>query len=144
METRKQYAYFSAAIRDGAKLRPQAYHEESGYGSCAIEAGCHAMTGVAETAYRLIERVYPYMGTALAPCPAISCKSDSWRDWSVPGRVGKLTSLCWHLNDYHNWSREHIADWLYAEEEKLGFVTLIEPEIQVATSNEVSVHATSR
>jgi hypothetical protein len=36
--------------------------------------------------------------------------------------------MIWHLNDHHGWTREQIADWLYSEEEKLGFVTLVEAE----------------
>jgi hypothetical protein len=33
-----------------------------------------------------------------------------------------------HLNDHHKWTREQIADWLELEEEKLGYVTIAEPE----------------
>lgn len=31
-----------------------------------------------------------------------------------------------HLNNYHRWSREEIADWFETVEEGLGFVTFIE------------------
>jgi hypothetical protein len=32
------------------------------------------------------------------------------------------------LNDEHKWTREQIADWLEKEEEKLGFITIVEAE----------------
>lgn len=122
----KHYAYFSAAIRDGAKLRPQAfgapeYRPREGT-SCVIEAGAHAMRGrfrEATTAsfYRYLSTAYPYL-LSFADCPAAEC--------TTYGR--EVLNLCWHLNDTHEWTREAIADWLYVKEEKLGFVTVVETQ----------------
>ncbi len=54
------------------------------------------------------------------PCPVVGCIMCD------PPAV--IDFIIRHLNDQHEWTREQIADWLYAEEEKLGFVTVIESE----------------
>lgn len=66
--------------------------------------------------HRPLGDAYPYMNTACVPCPG--CDADS----------GMMTfaSNALHLNDVHRWSREQIADWLFQEEEKIGFLTLTE------------------
>lgn len=123
----KHYACFSAAIRDGAKLR------EQGRGSlfrsdttCAIGAGLEAIGGeeLLEVALKATDfyagRLFPYLETE-SKCPEAECTDES----SV---CDSLTNLIWHLNDYHYWTREQIADWLDAKEEKLGFTTLVESE----------------
>lgn len=123
MEIKKHYAYFSAAIKDGAKLRPQAAGSRrmQGGGSCAILAGFEAMTGSRDIDcdYYMVKRAYPYLLNR-SECPADCYRSEGYRE--------SLVGVIYHLNDQHEWTREAIADWLYAEEEKLGFVTLDETE----------------
>lgn len=110
----KQYACFSGAIRDGAKLRPQGrkkFFEEGK--TCAVGAGAEAVFGLPLPHYSETYRAFPYLDAACgSTCP----------ECDGPGTT--LSSLIFHLNDDHQWSRERIADWLYLEEEKLGFITL--------------------
>lgn len=127
MEIKTHYASFSEAIREGAKLRPQAFGRLfTAQKSCALGAGVESLFGglppSAERYNCLHEmlRVYPYLIGVDADCPreSLGC-----------GHVGHpIHSQISHLNDEHGWSREQIADWLETEEEKLGYVTLIETE----------------
>lgn len=122
--SQKQYAYFSAAIRHGATVREQAFSMTLDFlgRTCAFGAGLDAM-GILPTAleiasvpYALYEQVkdlFPYLRQN-ANCPV--CGSE----------MMDVADAALHLNDTHKRSREQIADWLYAEEEKLGFVTLTE------------------
>ena len=127
----KQYCCFSEAIRDGAKLRPQAYGAHRGYASCALEAGIEAIGG--EFAWsdkaQLCER-FPYMRTVVTAPPFRS-------------RIS-LFDACWQLNDCEKWTREQIADWLFVEEEKLGFVTLIEEKASYDDSKGLHIQASER
>lgn len=121
MEVKKHYAYFSAAIRDGAKLNEQTFGVLYLNGrTCAIGAGATAM-GFADIgeAWQAIVAEFPYLGSAQnrTECPAKPCSHP---------RSRPVYATITHLNDDHRWTREQIADWLYAEEEKLGFVTLTE------------------
>jgi hypothetical protein len=122
MEIKKQYAYFSAAIRDGALKFPEVYgpyfkHDAKGNicGACAIGAGL-AMCGLPGNSAEL-QQAFPYMAAAVR-CP----EGDSHQG------ENDLIGICILLFEFHRWTREAIADWLYTEEEKLGFVTLIETE----------------
>jgi hypothetical protein len=127
----KQYAYFSAAIRDGAKLRPQAV-EGRGFSSqyargesCGIAAGLEALYGREvlreDLAGKRVFEAFPYMDRHTV-CPIEGC------EFSLGFLGPTLYEVTWHLNDEHHWTREAIADWLFLEEEKLGFVTLTETE----------------
>ena len=117
----KLFASFSEAIREGAKLRPQAFGAYfDGGTSCAVGAAHEAITGKAEDsdAVALTEGSFPYMQLCnnKATCPQCTAA------------IGSLLSTVTHLNDEHKWTRERIADWLETEEEKLGFVTVVESE----------------
>lgn len=121
MEIKTHYASFSEAIREGAKLGRQTFDRYGGpYGSaCAIGAGLRA-SGVPATqgfAFRVLTHFYGYMRTPRT----VSCPTCLLSDPSLQDAV-------MHLNDYHRWTREEIADWLETEEEKIGYVTLIETE----------------
>lgn len=122
----KHYAYFSAAIRDGARLTPRGMTylllDRQG-GTCALGAGAVALGLPTETGdgwvflpdertNRKLLEMFPYLGTKVR-CPA-------------DGNFHDLRNIIADLFDVEGWTREAIADWLYAEEEKLGFVTLIE------------------
>lgn len=115
----KHYCSFSEAIREGAKVRPQAFDSyfNSG-GSCAYGAGLEAMTGRITAAPSLVVEQFRYLMDSGATCPA--CLSDEAEPYKT------IAKVIFHLNDDHQWTREQIADWLESEEEKLGYVTITE------------------
>lgn len=113
------YLTFSDAMLAGAKLRPQAFGRTFKDGAtCARSAAIEALTGridldgSMQTA--IMARLYPYMKTEV-DCPA-GDHSDQAR-YLIP-----------HLNDYHRWTREQIAEWLRTIEEAHGYVLLTETE----------------
>lgn len=123
--SQKQYAYFSAAIRDGAQIRPQAFW---GFfrdgGSCAVGAGlevCEIKPRESCLIPQKLWRAFPYLQKGVFACPDEGCDDLDMKlnEWSA-------VSIMAHLNDTHKWTREAIADWLFLEEEKLGFITLTE------------------
>ena len=133
MEITKHYASFSEAIREGAKLRPQQARNrlfEHG-ATCAAGAGLEAM-GLTDADCvhgfhfgKFLIAAYPYLGRE-SVCPQ-----------RCPDYVGdgSVLSVVTHLNDMHRWTREAIADWLEKEEEKLGYVTVIDNEMSFSTQN---------
>lgn len=132
----KQYAYFSAAIREGSKLRPQAFgggfpQQKSLNTACAIASGIEAIFGSAAldefSVGRRVYGLFAYMSLP-AKCPIDCCEQQ-----------GDLYRVTLALNDKHKWTREQIADWLYAEEEKLGFVTVVDTNEPVACDSRDSV-----
>lgn len=118
----KHYATLSEAIREGAKLRPQGTGGYGGLTSCALEAAAEAIGGELEWGdeNRFLQ-LYPYCFNRVTP----PMEGDLWTD---DAGTESLFSLCWQLND-RGWTREQIADWLEGEEEKLGYVTVVEDEI---------------
>jgi hypothetical protein len=139
----RHFFTFSEAIREGAKLRPvQAFHRffdvETG-GTCATGAALEAIFEEPFTNELLIERWdevldalstdYSYMGKLKVEMPC-ECDQlyDGPSDTDPEGRIHKADTIAVHLNNHHKWTREAIADWLEAEEEKLGYVTLVESE----------------
>jgi hypothetical protein len=119
----KHFLTFSEAIREGAKLRSQAFggirNQQSR--SCALVSGYEAITGSLglDDDYRGVTSLYRYLLEAAAFCPA-GCHLSA----QLP--APPLLTLIWHLNDAHKWTREAIADWLESEEEKLGYITVYE------------------
>jgi hypothetical protein len=105
----------SDAIREGAKLRPQAFgaYQDALGGSCALGAAYEAFALRDNAAYGVAcaepffrERRNPW-GTLLrtlrdTPCP--DCGYMHYED--------QIT----HLNDTHKWTRERIADWVATQE----------------------------
>ena len=124
----KHYAYFSAAIRDGAKASPPAPAAEMflGGATCALGAGLYAMGRREEMDYSDIWQAFPYMEQEGFRCPA-GCFDKESRQRGKP-YTEPLYMVVYHLYDNHKWTREAIADWLYAEEERLGFVTVVETQ----------------
>lgn len=56
----------------------------------------------------------PGMG-AVVECPDEKCgftEMDKYGEWSSFRYKAKLWSVVQHLNDYHKWSRDKIADWI--------------------------------
>lgn len=88
----------SDAIRLGALLAPQIrdhHFQRNGAGeiiaSCAIGAATHA--GYCFAAHR------PFLDATRRTCPRC-------------GVSGTVLSTIAHLNDWHRWTREAIADWV--------------------------------
>lgn len=125
----KHFCSFSEAIREGAKLRPQGFGELHANGkSCAIGAGREAIYGTTESEqeqYDEIRTLFPYLQT-LSPCPACPLRMT-------------LFIAAYHLNDFHEWTREAIADWLEEREEELGFVLLSDEPTRTEAHEECTV-----
>lgn len=126
---KKHFCSFSEAIREGARVRPQGFGELHKDGkSCAIGAGREAIYGTTESDqqhYDQVRVLFPYLRTRVN-CPA-GCFVKS-----------TLFIVTYHLNDDHRWAREAIADWLELEEEKLGFVTVVDSESSRSQTEAVS------
>lgn len=137
----KHFCSFSEAIRAGIPLRPQAFEDpsvrERRNDACVIESGLEAIRGRyrvanSESSYRFLRVAFPYLET-VAPCPA--CNIVGYEC------ARQLLSMLWHLNDWHRWTREQIADWLHEREEAIGFVTLIESESSSKSLQRADVNA---
>lgn len=146
----KHFCSFSEAIREGATMRPaQAYFKLSDAeqnASCVIGAGFEAMAGrtmngsADDYAFRdnfLRTVPYPYLQNEVTPpcgCtePLASGSRLKWGGGKLPvgerQTTASIFNIAVHLNNHHQWTREQIADWLETEEEKIGFVTLVESD----------------
>jgi hypothetical protein len=138
MEIKKHFASFSEAIREGAKLRPQAFDVLFGnQATCAVGAGLEAMGCEMKEGYGMLNSdvaldTFKYLKAAQVECPvANNICGDHVRQQRA------LIDVIFDLNDVHRWTREMIADWVETEEEKLGFVTLVEShnEMSLETQN---------
>lgn len=141
------YCTWSEAIKAGIAIRPvQAFHKfydaETG-GTCANGAALEAIFGVTFTNDLLLERWNEVMAVmrdhysrSLNHQVELPCDCGQLTDvsieYSVKGRIHRLDNIVVHLNNAHRWTREDIADWLESEEEKLGYVTLVEAEVVTA------------
>lgn len=124
IQIKKYYCSLSEAIRAGSLLRPQCAGKLFTLTkSCALGAGYEAVTGLSDeptdSEFREFQDLYAATFAMRPPCPVDKCRDCSFDD---------LGFVVTHLNDYHTWAREQIADWLYAEEEKLGFITITTEE----------------
>jgi hypothetical protein len=105
----------SEAIREGAKLGPQAFGEYFvGDATCALGAAKRATN----TAHD--EELFIAVGLAYVPVVEVPmCLHGEYRRTSVnkdqPKSFDEITSLMIKLNDKARWSREAIADWLESE-----------------------------
>lgn len=128
----------SEAIREGAKLRPQARGWTIKDGkTCATGAALEAIEGtVNESDLGYVERLfslYPYTRTK-ADCPEACGHYDG---------DSTVLSMIAHLNDVHRWTREAIADWLEEIERAAGYVLLEMPETQPASALSGDISVTS-
>jgi hypothetical protein len=140
----KHYCTFSEAIREGAKIGQQAFGVYKSYdgSTCAIGAGLEAIlereltVDECLTTSGLLSIVrttefwdhYAYLRTT-ADSPCGCAEPSGMTDFNHRViRSNSLDNIVVHLNNDHYWTRERIADWLEAEEEKLGFVLLSEEE----------------
>lgn len=95
-------------MREGAKLRPQGYHEffsvvDGVVRSCALGAMYEAKTGA--------------LSSSLTDLSVFGlCELDILRTTKVLhptyGEIHYLEYTVGHLNDYKEWTREAIADWV--------------------------------
>lgn len=111
----------SDAIRLGAMLRPQDYGELTGIGSCVLQAAAEAIGS------------YPTYGVALERWDWITTEVGA--PLCCPSGCGTISQspqwmMASHLNDYHHWTRERIADW----------VASIEPQEAPAPAEQEAVH----
>lgn len=124
----KHYCVFSEAIRDAEGKLSQSFFGPSARQLlsldrgkvCAIEGGVAMMGRTPQSfscdgIYFFIREQYSYLNN-VSECPR--CK----------GHREALYSLIFHMNDLHEMTFTQIANWLSAEEEKLGFVLLSEEE----------------
>lgn len=98
----------SEAIRLGAMLRPQVFGDYfiSG-GSCAVGAAAEAC-GIAESGtqrFRVFE--HSHVSVFARSCPVCGFPPSN---------------VVVHLNDWHRWTRERIADWVATVEPKDALV----------------------
>lgn len=111
-EKRKAEHKISEAIRIGCKSVP-----EQGFGSfcegyegaaCAVGTAVIAELGIRPRSFATEIHVLwsEIMGTDDIGCPEHGCV-----------QIGSVLGTAFHLNDFHRWTREQIADWL----ESLGF-----------------------
>ena len=149
----RHFCSFSEAIREGAKLAPQAFNLFLREGAtCAMGAGIHACLDRPVSPFDFFPEAlrefcwnnpqYKYLVTTQAapPCGCEGPLLEGCVDLAFY-RVAdnSLNNLIVHLNNHHRWTREAIADWLETEEEKLGFVHLVESESSSPVEQIVSV-----
>jgi hypothetical protein len=120
---------FSEAIRLGALLHPQCYmslHQYDPQGqitaSCALGAAKDA--GYDLAVLSLVQRNFHCPCPNAAGTPAI-CKHNVWL----------LDGLVTHLNDWHHWERERIADHLDRLELEGRYVDLTGREHEMERSD---------
>lgn len=92
----------STAIRLGSMLRPQGFgsyldHDDR---TCAFGAAFDAIGILMEMATLRVDQNWPWCQRMEMECPA--CRQ----------KQGIVEGLVVHLNDYHQWTRERIADWV--------------------------------
>lgn len=93
----------SEAIRLGSMLHPQHYGTLTKRQGGKVVATC-ALGAALQAGYLFVE-MFDCGG---ATCPVSGCVSSRERV-SVASVIG-------HLNDFHRWTREQIADWVESEE----------------------------
>lgn len=106
----------SHAIRLGAMMKPQAFGSTvtANGDTCARGAALDAIGLLADTPSKASARWYDveaWFWTQITDsvCPVANCPSAD-----KSGTVQYL--MAYHLNDYHRWSRERIADWIELHE----------------------------
>lgn len=108
---------FSEAIHLGSMLGRQIYGdlENSNGDTCALGAARKAL-GV-----KLFEAMRVFYMKRNSRCPECSFLHPTSPDAHFSGHHDyPILAISTHLNDFHKWTREAIADWLEAEEVKMG------------------------
>lgn len=124
----------SEAIRLGAMLKPQAFGAVQRQGTtCAIGAAYDAIgalskddgDGMSEEDFLVVCGHLPLLAAPNVQCPA--CSETPYGD------DGSMCANIAHLNDWHRWTREQIADWVASQE------ALAEPRTEDAVREAVEV-----
>jgi hypothetical protein len=95
------------AMREGAKLRPQAFYKLFfDGGSCALGAALEAVFGMDSVRCPLFwNEIDETLRSCLPQLPRLSACPECGTEF------GTLRTVT-HLNDEHRWTRERIADWV--------------------------------
>lgn len=106
----------SQAIRNGAKLRPQARLAFFYAGkSCALGAAYEGYYGSTNTSMEevadCLSRRFPVLRLLLNKSQVPSCIEGDGKDQYL------LNNVVTTLNDYKGWTREQVADWVETFEE---------------------------
>lgn len=136
MKIIKHYATLSDAIR--ADHRPQAFgscvdNSDRFFKifkiakTCALAGAYEALTGKLEPDIEVISdglaEIYPYSESddlKFFACPLEFCRGCGGVD---------LQDIIMHLNDGHLWPKSAIADYVEKYEEKIGYIHLVEVEV---------------
>lgn len=117
---------FSEAIRLGGMLGPQIFGQELGGGgfSCAFGGAVLAAgleLGPLNPGASSIRGKAITVGNSVAIPKAWRPTTTSWQSCPVCSSSGPLPCLVTlaHLNDFHRWSRDQIADWVKGIEDSL-------------------------
>lgn len=120
LKIKRQFAAFSDAVREGIKMLPAVHGPYIEYdaagkpcGSCFVGAGMFA-ADLNSSLDALT--AFPYLRSEVA-CPAQGCHDACC-----------LFDISIRLYEEHGWTREEVLSWLYAEEERLGFVTVLDTQ----------------
>ena len=117
----------SAAIRIGAKMNPQGQRRlySSEHKTCALGAALIGIEITPETimheSYKLLKPIWPILKNKVVDCPACGYTHEG---------NGLLDNI-WILNDYHDWTREKIADWVETIENKEAVNKLETPSLTI-------------
>lgn len=122
----------------------EVFFDSETQGTCANGAALEAIFGFPFTNALILEHwdeitavMRDYYKPSLCHYVPLPCDCDTLIDGpqemqdEKDGTVHRLDNIIVHLNNHHRWTREQIADWLESEEEKLGFVTVVE-ETEIA------------
>lgn len=118
----------SEAIRLGALLKPQAFEHlvidtplSELAGLCAL-AGAALAIGQSKLHYTEFRARWPFTEET-ARCPKCCPNCHGWDD--------TVLAMIYHLNDYHRWTREEIADWVAVREQ--GEPAAVIPVVELVT-----------
>lgn len=115
----------SDAIRLGAMMKPQAFNVfRNDHGTCALGAASDAVGGVNI-------KTFPIIDVDSAACPVCH------QTWTTTPQTSAGGAAIVHLNDYHRWTREAVADQVEIWEKE--FERAQQP--QAATVDHVPVSA---
>lgn len=103
-------------MREGAKLRPQAFGEyfiecNGNYCSCAMGAAYESVTNRVEFDLDYTD-IIDLFDINIKSDPIFDCPEADNCDHELYLRHNDIVDIITHLNDHHLWSREAIADWL--------------------------------
>jgi hypothetical protein len=121
----------SEAIRLGALIRPQAFGSYFYDGrSCALGAAMEAANDV-DGRLASMEDFYQRVSIPFGELRACPAKRCHWGQHGLNDQYG-ADNLVVHLNDYHRWTRERIADYIETLETARTTPVVVEAEAVLA------------